>query len=199
MYKGAKYLPAVLIVAASLLLAGCYTKFYRPGMEMGEGEYGTLYDRYDSTAIDTTLTAEDWGGGDYYPDTYDSWYYWGRPRGVTRWGFDFYNFSPGYYWSYYGYYDYYGVPWWHNSYRNYPWWYSDGGRYTPSEPPSQRPGGRTHTAPGGGSVVAPGGTGGGSVAAPQSQSSGRQTAGGNDAKKSSGDSDANKRKGGRGR
>jgi hypothetical protein len=105
-------IPAVVGV---LLTAGCYTQFYRPGMEQaGTGPYDQLYDRYDSTAIDTTLTSEDWSGTGTYPeDRWDNWYSWGGLRRHPRWGFDFDAFSPGYYWSYYGYYDYYGVPWWH--------------------------------------------------------------------------------------
>jgi hypothetical protein len=133
-------LPLALL---ALLIAGCYTQFYRPGMNMaGQGPYDTLYNRNDSTAIDTTLTADT---TQYYPpdERWNSWYYWGRPRGYTRWGFDFNNFSPDYYWSYYGYYDYYGTPWWYDWYGpgywgNNPW----GGTGVPAEPPSQRPHGR---------------------------------------------------------
>ena len=106
--------PRLVLVSAialfALLSSGCYTKFYRPGMELsGRGPYDTLYNRYDSTAIDTTLTppviTDEYPrrGYDSY-DSYDRWSSWGRPR--TRWGFDFYNYDPGYYRSYYGYYDY---------------------------------------------------------------------------------------------
>jgi len=133
-----------LLALFTLLSAGCYTKFYRPGMDMaGRGTYDTLYDRDDSTAIDTTLMPDTSTYYDQYPDDSRGWSYWGRPRGSTRWGFDFYNFSPDYYWSYYGYNDYYGTPWWYDWYdagywRNNPW----GGTGVPGEPPSQRPRGR---------------------------------------------------------
>ncbi len=147
-----------LLAAASLLLSGCYTKLYRPGMELaGRGPYDSLYQRYDSTAIDTTLTAPE--QTDYYPNSYPEtrhggWSSWGRPR--TRWGFDFYNYDPGYYWSYYGYYDYYSVPWWHDWYRD-GWWYG-GGHYPggPGVPEEPRDRGR-RDAPGGGggSIVNP--------------------------------------------
>lgn len=143
-------LSAVLL---SLLTAGCYTKFYRPDMERaGRGPYDTLYNRYDSTAIDTTLTEPEYTGTTYPDDNY-GWSYWGRPRGRTRWGFDFNNFSPDYYWTYYGYYDYYSRPWWDRYYD--PWWYWGwNGQGTPQEPPSQRDYGR-RSQPGGGSNVAP--------------------------------------------
>lgn len=140
--KRAFYLIPLLALFA-ILSAGCYTKFYRPGMETAGGANETLYNRYDSTAIDTTLTREDYVGSSSYPDDrWNSWYYWGRPRGYTRWGFDFHNFSPDYYWSYYGYYDYYGTPWWYDW--NTPWYWRNypGGTTTPGEPPSQRPRGR---------------------------------------------------------
>jgi hypothetical protein len=135
-------------ILAMLVTSGCYTKFYRPGMEMnGSFSSDQLYERYDSSAIDTTLTRQDWYP-DYYPYNSDysgnnyGWNDWGRPRGYTRWGFDFYNFSPGYYHSYYGYYDYYGSPWWNRSYNRRPWYYGGGGSAGPSEPPSQRDGRR---------------------------------------------------------
>ncbi|MCB9367278.1 MAG: hypothetical protein H6506_02085 [Calditrichaeota bacterium] len=140
----------ILLLAAVLglviLSTGCYTKLYRPGMEdMGPFSQSTLYNRYDSTAIDTTLTKPE--TVDVYPNNYNDYYgwsSWGRPRGYTRWGFDFDRFSPNYYWSYYGYYDYYGRPWWQdwNRYNN-PWWYYGGGSGEPGEPPSQRPGRRS--------------------------------------------------------
>lgn len=146
------------VLALALLTAGCYTKFYRPGMERPDAAYSQLYNRYDSTAIDTTLTREDWSAPDTYPESpyYNNWSYWGWRRGYPRWGFDFYNFSPDYYWSYYGYNDYYGTPWWHTPYWD-PWyrgpgWYNQG----PGEPPSQRERGRRE----------PGGIGGGPNAAP---------------------------------
>ncbi|MBU0510022.1 hypothetical protein KKH27_14455 [bacterium] len=131
-------IPAVLLM---LLTAGCYTKFYHPGMERdGTGPYSQIYNRYDSTAIDTTLTKPEYEGYDSYP-YYDNWSYWGRPRGRTLWGFDFYNFSPDYYWSYYGYYDYYGTPWWYSRNDPWYWWYPNpGGSGVPAEPPSKRPG-----------------------------------------------------------
>jgi hypothetical protein len=139
-------------VLLSLLTAGCYTKFYRPDMEQaGRGPYDTLYDRYDSTAIDTTLTKPE--ATETYPEDNYGWSYWGRPRGYTRWGFDFNNFSPDYYWTYYGYYDYYSRPWWDRYYD--PWWYwGGGGSIAPSEPPSQRDYGRRGQ-PGGDNSVTP--------------------------------------------
>ena len=96
-------LPILLIAFA---LSGCYTKFYKPGMEMANDPYSQLYNRNDSTAIDTTLTKGDWDGSNQYPNyddyrnnnnSYDRWNYWGRPRNRTRWGFDFDNFYPDYY------------------------------------------------------------------------------------------------------
>lgn len=127
-----------------VLSTGCYTKLYRPGMEdQGPFSENSLYNRYDSTAIDTTLTKPE--TVDVYPNYdpyyYDNWSYWGRPRGYTRWGFDFNRFSPNYYWGYYGYYDYYGRPWWHDWHHNRPWWGGSPGK--PGEPPSQRPGRRS--------------------------------------------------------
>ncbi|MBI5060102.1 hypothetical protein HZB60_10030 [candidate division KSB1 bacterium] len=151
--------PRLILLTAvgmfALLSSGCYTKFYRPGMEMtGRGPYDTLYDRYDSTAIDTTLTAP--VITDEYPprsyDHYDQWSYWGRPR--TRWGFDFYNYDPSYYQSYYGYYDYYGVPWWRNWYRD-PWWYYGGQPGVPGAPEQPRERGRREAGGGPGSIGTP--------------------------------------------
>lgn len=131
-----------------ILSTGCYTKLYRPGMDnMGPFSSNTLYNRYDSTAIDTTLTKPD--VVDVYPNPYNDYYgwsYWGRPRGHTRWGFDFDRFSPNYHWSYYGYYDYYSRPWWYDWHHRDPWWYGGGGGGGPSEPPSQRPGRRSNDA-----------------------------------------------------
>ena len=125
---------------------GCYTKLYRPGMEdNGPVSMGSLYNRYDSTAIDTTLTKPE--TVDVYPNYdpyyYDNWSAWGRPRGYTRWGFDFNRFSPNYYWGYYGYYDYYGRPWWQDWHHNHGggWWGGTPG--APGEPPSTRPGRRS--------------------------------------------------------
>lgn len=134
-------IPAVLLW---LFVTGCYTKLYRAGINgPPEGMYSeTLYDRYDSSAIDTTLTKDD-VFPDTYPsgyDYYDRWDRWGRYRPRTRWGFDFYNYSPPYYWGYYGWEDYYGYPWWH-SHRGGYWGYG-GGTVTPGEPPSKRPVGR---------------------------------------------------------
>jgi hypothetical protein len=155
----------IAMAAATLCCTGCYTKFYRPGMEQGgNGPYESLYNRYDSTAIDTTLRAEDWQAKDSYPDndnTYDRWSYWGSPRGRTRWGFDFYNFSPDYYWSYYGFNDYYGTPWWYNPYWD-PWYggHGNGTPGIPGEPPSRRPGKAGDES---------GGSGGGSYASPPPQ------------------------------
>lgn len=148
-----RYLIIVLpAIAVWLLVTGCYTKLYRPSVN-GPPEAmasETLYDRYDSSAIDTTRAREDiWsetypGGYDYYDryDRYDRWNWWGRPRMRTRWGFDFYNYSPPYYWGYYGWEDYYGYPWWYSRYGDHRYWYpySTGG--TPGEPPSKRPFGR---------------------------------------------------------
>jgi hypothetical protein len=141
-----KHILIVPVILLPLLLAGCYTQFYRPGMEQGgNGPYGTLYNRYDSTAIDTTLTPPEPGEMQSYPPVEDyGWQYWGRPRGYTRWGFDFNNFEPDYYSSYYGYFDYYGRPWW-NSYYNpgYGGWYGGNNGYgVPAEPPSKRGAGR---------------------------------------------------------
>lgn len=143
----------ILILFATLGLivmsTGCYTKLYRPGMEdNGPFSESTLYNRYDSTAIDTTLEKPEYTGTYAYPPDYyynDNWSYWGRPRGVTRWGFDFNRFSPNYYWGYYGYYDYYGRPWWYdwNRHNN---WRGPGTPGAPGEPPSQRPGRRSSSA-----------------------------------------------------
>jgi len=172
MMKRKKTLTALFVtsVFVMLLSSGCYTKFYRPGMEMdGPFSSNELYNRYDSSAIDTTLTREDYIQ-DYYPES-GGWYDWGSYRNYprTRWGFDFYNFSPGYYHSYYGYYDYYGSPWWsRNGYGNNNWWYRGGGHggynTSPGEPPSQRDGRRPRDSYNGGapSTTTPGGyTGGG--------------------------------------
>jgi hypothetical protein len=132
-----------LIPAAAVLFltAGCYTQFYRPTMEgaRSAAEQSSLYNRYDSTAIDTTLREDTSGVYDRYPEDY-GWNSWGRPRGYTRWGFDFNNFDPSYYWSYYGYYDYYGRPWWYNYYdSNRGWWAPNPPTSgVPSEPPSKR-------------------------------------------------------------
>jgi hypothetical protein len=149
----------LFVVLLALMTAGCYTKFYRPGMERAGGPYSSLYTRYDSSAIDTTLmpdtTAQYDQGYPGYQPYYDNWSYWGRPRGMTRWGFDFNHFDPSYYNSYYGYYDYYGVPWWNNWYSpGYPYW--GGGSGQPGEPPSRRDvGRREHGDTGGGNVAAP--------------------------------------------
>ncbi|RPH93743.1 hypothetical protein EHM69_09405 [candidate division KSB1 bacterium] len=192
-----------LIAAAVLLMlttAGCYTKFYRPGMEStGQGPYSELYNRYDSTAIDTTLTEDPY----VYPETdnsWDRWSYWGRPRGYTRWGFDFNNFSPDYYWSYYGYYDYYGTPWWSNY--NNPWWGgSGGGSGAPGEPPSRRPTGRRNPPSSAGSYADPAPSSSPSYAAPNStpQPAAPKQDDSKSQNTSKGSDDANKRDGKRGR
>ncbi len=148
---------ATLVLSGAVVLAilagGCYTKLYRPGMELAaRGPYDSLYNRYDSTAIDTTLTEPEYDD-QVYPQYDNSWYNWGRPR--TRWGFDFYNYDPAYYWSYYGYYDYYSVPWWNYPYYD-PWWYRPGGPGIPGEPERPRDRGRRDAPPlGGGSYVPP--------------------------------------------
>ncbi len=138
-------IPAVLVW---LFVTGCYTKLYRPGFngppETMSSE--TLYERYDSSAIDTTLERTDVFGETYpgyndYYDRYDRWDTWGRYRPRTRWGFDFYHYSPPYYSGYYGWEDYYGYPWWYSYDRGY-WGGSGGGTAAPGEPPSKRPFGR---------------------------------------------------------
>jgi hypothetical protein len=126
--------------------------------QSGQGPYSTLYNRYDSTAIDTTLTKPE-GTSEYPPAEPDyGWYGWGRPRGYTRWGFDFDRFDPSYYWSYYGYYDYYSRPWWY-SYNDPYWggWYPGyyGGNGVAGEPPSKRPVGRRDRTSGSGSYGSP--------------------------------------------
>jgi hypothetical protein len=155
----------VPVILLPLLLAGCYTQFYKPGMEgNGNGPYGTLYNRYDSTAIDTNLTPPEPGSQSYPPEESYGWQYWGRPRGYTRWGFDFNNFEPDYYWSYYGYYDYYGRPWWDTYYvPGYGGWGGYYGNGVPAEPPSKREAGRSRDG-GGGSGYAPPPAQGGYVA-----------------------------------
>lgn len=177
-----------------MLTAGCYTKMYRPeGERMGQaGPYDQIYNRYDSTAIDTTLTRPEIT--DVYPQEDYGWYSWGRPR--TRWGFDFYNYSPGYYWTYYGYYDYYSVPWWNRYYD--PWygwgWAPPSG---PSEPPSQRDYGRRgRSGEGGGPYATPPGQGGGSYAQPQQNPPQKREDTRKEQKK---EEDSNKRGGRRGR
>ncbi|MBK6764955.1 MAG: hypothetical protein IPG71_01230 [bacterium] len=140
-----RVLPLLATLGLLILSTGCYTKLYNPNRE-DQGPYSTntLYDRFDSTAIDTTLTKPD--VVDVYPNNdYYGWSTWGRPRGYTRWGFDFDRFSPNYYWSYYGYYDYYSRPWWHDWNRGGHWWNGGGGGGI-SEPPSQRPGRRSSDA-----------------------------------------------------
>lgn len=147
----------VPVLALAVLTTGCYTKFYRSGMEQPGSPYGQIYNRHDSTAIDTTLTREDWAGPDTYPESsyYNNWSSWGWRRGYPRWGFDFNNFSPDYYWSYYGYNDYYSTPWWYNSYWD-PWHRGPGWYYgSPGEPPSQRERGRREPGGIGGSPSAP--------------------------------------------
>ncbi len=156
----------LLAAVLALLTAGCYTKLYRPeGMAMDQrGPYDQIYNRYDSTAIDTTLTPPEYS----YPEDDYGWYYWGQSR-YPRWGFDFWNYSPGYYWSYDGFYDYYGTPWW-SRYSDpwYHWGWSPPSE--PQEPPSQRNFGRRERPSGSGGDYAPppsGGSGGG-YAPPQS-------------------------------
>jgi len=139
MFAKRYFLWAIAAIAVWLLVVGCYTQFYRPTVN-GTPEAissETLYDRYDSSAIDTTLTKDESYPGTGY-DYYDRWDYWGRPRSMTRWGFDFYNYSPPYYWGYYGWEDYYGYPWWHSGYYDY-WWGYRPGTGSPGEPPSKRP------------------------------------------------------------
>jgi hypothetical protein len=139
-----RYFPwAIAAIAAWLFLSGCYTQLYRPTVN-GTPEAissETLYNPNDSSAIDTTLTKEETypgTGSDYY----DRWDYWGRPSPMTRWGFDFYNYYPPYYWGYYGWEDYYGNPWWYPGYYDY-WYGYPSGTAAPGEPPSKRPFGRT--------------------------------------------------------
>ena len=196
-----KYMTKTILLAAmlSLLTAGCYTKFYRPDMEQaGRGPYDSLYNRYDSTAIDTTLTKPEIT--DTYPNNDDyGWSTWGRPRGYTRWGFDFNNFTPDYYWTYYGYYDYYSRPWWDRY--NDPWWYWGwNGNGTPAEPPSQRDYGRRgHPQDGGGYQAPPPSSGsGGSYVnpAPANPPADRKD---NSGSKDQKQGDTNKREGRRGR
>ena len=148
-------LPAVLVW---LFVTGCYTKLYRPGFN-GPPETmtsETLYERYDSSAIDTTLERTDVfgetypGGYDNY-DRYDRWDTWGRYRPRTRWGFDFYNYSPPYYSGYYGWEDYYGYPWWYSYDHGYWGGRGGGGTVAPGEPPSKRPFGRRDGGDSGGS------------------------------------------------
>ena len=166
----------------------------------GRGPYDSLYNRYDSTAIDTTLTKPEIV--DTYPNTgtYDDygWSNWGRPRGRTLWGFDFYNYSPGYYWTYYGFYDYYSRPWWDRYYD--PWWYWGwNGSGTPAEPPSQRDYGRRGNAGSGGGYQAPppsGGGGGYNTPPPSSPPPKQETP---NATKNQPQGDSNKRDGRRGR
>jgi len=155
----------ILAALLAFLTAGCYTKLYRPeGAPMGaRGPYDQIYSRYDSTAIDTTLTKPE--VSDVYPEDDYGWSYWGRSR-YPRWGFDFWNFSPSYYWTYYGYYDYYAVPWWS---RYYDPWYNGGWAppAAPGEPPSQRNYGRRERPSGSGGSYAPP-AGGGGNSQPQS-------------------------------
>jgi hypothetical protein len=165
--------PAVALV---LFSAGCYTQLYRPDMEgVRQRQEARIYNRYDSTAIDTTLRADtSVYQQDYrYLDSY-GWNTWGRPRGYTRWGFDFDRFDPSYYWSYYGYYDYYSRPWWDTWYDPYWGWgnYGGGSSGGSGEPAGRRPGGGRDrnggTGTGGGTYVAPPAAGNPSYAAPAS-------------------------------
>jgi hypothetical protein len=191
----------LLMLLFTLAMSGCYTKFYRPGMERQNWAADKLYNRNDSTAIDTTLMPDTTSSSSYYPNNDDRWYNWGHPRPYrTRWGFDFDSFSPGYYWTYQGYYDYYGTPWWSNTYYD-PWWnpYNNNGNGGPVEPPSRREGDRGRIGDGGGSL-APSGGGGGSYAQPapppaNDQNKDQSTQKNQDTQKS----DPNKRNGGRGR
>ena len=187
----------LIVALLALFTAGCYTKLYRPGdAPMGQtGPYDRLYNRYDSTAIDTTLTQPE------YEDTYTEdygWSYWGRHR-YPRWGFDFWNFSPDYYWSYYGYYDYYSVPWWQRYYD--PWYYWG---WTPpsgtSEPPAQREYGRRgRPTEGSGPYAAPPPGGGGSYAQPQPQTPAQKPDDSRKQQQPPKPEDTNKREGRRGR
>jgi hypothetical protein len=142
MFAKRYFLWVIGAVAVWLFVIGCYTQLYRPTVN-GTPEAissETLYDRYDSSAIDTTLKKTE-----SYPsassDYYDRWDYWGRSRPMTRWGFDFNNYYPPYYWGYYGWEDYYGNPWWYSGYYDY-WWGYPTGSGAPSEPASKRPYGR---------------------------------------------------------
>ncbi len=144
---------AIPAVVLWLFVTGCYTKLYRSGINGTQDTYSNdiLYDRYDSSAIDTSLTKDDVfpdtypTGYDYY-NYYDRWDTWGRYRPRTRWGFDFYSYSPPYYSGYYGWEDYYGYPWWYSWDRGY--WHGGGGTPgTPGEPPSKRPVGRRDESP----------------------------------------------------
>ncbi len=130
------FFPLVLL---ALFTAGCYTQFYKPGMEQAQRE-SRIYNRYDSTAIDTTLMRGE-VDENYYPRDDYGWSTWGRPR-MPRWGLDFYSYSPDYYWGYNGYNDYYGTPWWYNSYYDPYYPYYPPGSGQPVEPPSKREGGR---------------------------------------------------------
>jgi hypothetical protein len=151
MFARRYFLWVIGAIAAWLFVVGCFTQLYRPTVngtpEAMSSE--TLYDRYDSSAIDTTLTKTE-----SYPDAstdyYDRWDYWGRSRPMTRWGYDFYNYSPPYYSGYYGWEDYYGNPWWYSS-GYYDYWYGyPVGTGAPSEPASKRPFGRSPDTGGGG-------------------------------------------------
>ena len=150
MFARRYFLWAIGAIAAWLFVVGCFTQLYRPTVngtpEAMSSE--TLYDRYDSSAIDTTLKKEE-----SYPsagtDYYDRWDSWGRSRPMTRWGYDFYNYSPPYYSGYYGWEDYYGNPWWYSGYYDY-WNGYPVGTGAPSEPASKRPFGRRDNTGGGG-------------------------------------------------
>ena len=168
-----KHIRLLTIPAAAfmLLIAGCYTQLYKPGMEQASRQQETLYNRYDSTAIDTTLREDTTQYYGAYPDP--GWYYWGRARHYPMWGTDYDYYTPDYYWGYSGYDNYYGTPWWYG-YGGYGRGYGGGGYGgSPSEPPSKRGGHRSHDNGGSGSYAAPPAAPGGSpsYANPPSQPS----------------------------
>ena len=151
-----KHVRYLLIPAALFLFvfSGCYTQLYRPDMESSHRQQqATLYDRYDSTAIDTTLRRDT---TDYYYGSYPDpgWYGWGRPRQEPIWGWDNSYSMPGYYGDYYGYDNYYGTPWWYGYGPGYPNYHGNYGNGVPAEPPSKRSGGR-RSHDGGGSYANP--------------------------------------------
>lgn len=147
-------IPTALFI---FLIAGCYTQMYRPDMEpANRRQQATLYNRYDSTAIDTTLAPDTTDYYETYPDY--GWNDWGRPRQGPIWGWDYNSYMPDYYWGYYGYDSYYGVPWWHNWYDPY-YPYNPGGGGGPAEPPSKRGGRRSHDTSGGSYATPPASSG----------------------------------------
>ncbi|HEY3296978.1 MAG TPA: hypothetical protein VGL38_16210 [bacterium] len=143
-------IPAVLFI---FLITGCYTQLYKPDMESARAHpQASLYNRYDSTAIDTSLRRDSTVYYEQYPDY--GWSYWGRPRHEPIWGWNYDNYMPDYYWGYYGYDNYYGRPWWDNYNGYYPY-YPGGSTGTPAQPPDKRSGGRRSHDTGGGSYATP--------------------------------------------